>query len=101
MLFLFKTALQIIVLIGRVARKNIHQRDKGLDNLMPNRKDVRNHRTEYLLAEFQDIVKGKMLLPDCNTYGFVSELNELKKDILPILEVPSEAYKYEYIFDTR
>ena len=40
MLFLFKTALQVIVLIERAARKNIDNRDKGLDNFMPNRKDV-------------------------------------------------------------
>ena len=79
LLFLFKTALQIIVLIERAARKNISQRDKGLDNFMPNRKDVRNPKTEYLLAEFQDVVKGEMVLPDGNTYGFVSELNELQK----------------------
>jgi hypothetical protein len=36
-LFFFKTALQMIVLIERVARKNIRERDKGLDNFMPNR----------------------------------------------------------------
>ena len=101
LLFLFKTALQIIVLIERAARKNIRERDKGLDNLMPNRNDVRNPRTEYLLAEFQDIVKGKILLPDGKTYGFVSKLNELQKDILSILEVPNEAYTYEYLFNTR
>ena len=100
LLFLFKIALQIIVLIERSARKNIHERDKGLNNFMPNKKDVRNPRTEYLLAEFQDLVKGEMVLPDGNTYGFVSELNELQKDILSVLEVPSYAYTYEYLFDT-
>jgi len=100
LLFLFKIALQIIVLIERSARKNIHERDKGLNNFMPNKKDVRNPRTEYLLAEFQDLVKGEMVLPDGNTYGFVSDLNKLQKDILSILEVPSYAYTYEYLFDT-
>lgn len=45
-LFLFKIALQIIVLIERTARINIAQRDKGLDNFRPNRKDVRNPKTE-------------------------------------------------------
>ena len=60
-LMLFKTALQIIVLIERTARKNIEERNRGLDNFMPNRKDVRNPRTEYLLSEFQYVVKGNLL----------------------------------------
>ncbi len=68
---------------------------------MPNRKDVRNPRTEYLLAEFQYIVRGEMVLPDKNTYGFVSELNNLQKDILSVLEVPLECFTYEYLFDTQ
>ena len=101
MLFLFKTALQVIVLIERAARKNIGERNKGLDDFMPNRKDVRNPKTEFLLAEFQDIVKGEMVMPDGKAYGFVSELTELQKDILSVLEVPSHAYSYEYLFDTR
>jgi hypothetical protein len=99
-LFLFKIALQVIVLIERAARTNIRERDMGLDNFMPNRKDVRNPKTEYLLAEFQDIVTGEMVLPDGNTYGFVSELNELQKDILSILQVPNEVFTYKFLFDT-
>jgi len=97
-LLLFKIALQIIVLIERNARKNINQRDKGLDNFMPNKKDVRNPRTEYLFAEFENIVSGVMTLPDGKLYGFVSELNRLQKDILCILEVPETAYSHEYLF---
>ena len=100
-LFLFKIALQLIVLIERAARTSITQRDKGLDNFMPNRKDVRNPRTEYLLAEFQYIVRGKMVLPDKRTYGFVSELNDLQKDILAVLEVPLECFTYEYLFRSQ
>jgi transposase len=100
LLFLFKIALQVIVLIERAARTNIRERDMGLDNFMPNRKDVRNPKTEYLLAEFQDIVTGEMVLPDGNTYGFVSELNELQKDILSILQVPNEVFTYKFLFDT-
>jgi transposase len=99
-LFLFKIALQVIVLIERAARTNIRERDMGLDNFMPNRKDVRNPKTEYLLAEFQDIVTGEMVLPDGNTYGFVSELNELQKDILSILQIPNEVFTYKFLFDT-
>jgi len=99
-LLLFKIALQIVVLIERTARKNIRQRDRGLDGFMPNRKDVRNPRSEYLLKEFEDIVKGQMPLPDGNTYGFVSELNLLQHDILSILSVPSYYYDYQYLFDT-
>ena len=99
-LMLFKIALQMVVLIERSARKNIANRDRGLDGFMPNRKDVRNPRTEYLLKEFEDIVQGQMQLPDGNTYGFVTELNELQKDILSILGVPTHYYKYQYLFDT-
>jgi hypothetical protein len=61
---------------------------------------LRNPKTEYLLAEFQDIVKGEMVLPDGNTYGFVSELNALQKDILSILQVPNEVFTYGFLFDT-
>lgn len=99
LLLLFKIALQVIVLIERTARKNINERDKGLDNFMPNRKDVRNPRTEYLLKEFEFIVKGDMLLPDGKLYGFVSKLNELQSDILSILEVPEERYTYQHLFN--
>ena len=99
-LFLFKIALQIIVLMERNARKEIKHRDKGLDNFMPNRKDVRNPTSEYMLAEFQYIVKGEMTLPDGNSYGFVSELNELQKDILDILGVPIECFTYDHLFGT-
>ncbi len=98
LLLLFKIALQVIVLIERTGRKNINQRDKGLDDFMPNRKDVRNPRTEYLLREFEYIVKGQMVLPDGQSYGFVSQLNYLQQDILSILEVPFECYTYEYLF---
>lgn len=96
-LFLFKIALQIIVLIERNARQNTARRDKGLDNFMPNRKDVRNPKTEYLLSEFQYIVSGQVFLPDGQSYHFVSELNDLQKDILSILEVPLDCYTYQYI----
>jgi transposase len=99
-LMLFKIALQVVVLIERSARKNIDNRDRGLDGLMPNRKDVRNPRTEYMLKEFEDIVQGEIPLPDGNTYGFVTELSELQKDILSILGVPTYYYKYQYLFNT-
>ena len=99
-LLLFKIALQMVVLIERTARKNIRERDYGLDNFMPNRVDVRNPRSEYLLKEFEDIVKGELPLPDGNTYGFVSELNALQRDILAVLEVPLNYYDYRYLFDS-
>ena len=100
MLLLFKFALQIVVLIERNARESIRQRDRGLDDFMPNRKDVRNPRSEYLLKEFEDIVKGDIPLPDGNTYGFVSELNDLQRDILNILGVPLYYYDYQHMFDS-
>ena len=67
---------------------------------MPNRKDVRNPRSEYILKEFEDIVKGEMPLPDGKIYGFVSELNPLQCDILSILEVPDYCYEYQYLFNS-
>jgi len=100
-LMLFKTALQVIVLIERTARRNIEERNKGLDNFMPNRKDVHNPRTEYLLREFQYIVKGDLPLPDEKTYGFVSTLNPLQEDILNLLEVPTHCYSYNYVTNTN
>ena len=100
LLLLFKVALQVIVLIERTARKNIAERDRGLDEFMPNRKDVRNPRTEYLLKEFQYIVLCNILFQNGDVQSFISELNELQKDILNILEVPQECYTYKYLFDT-
>lgn len=99
-LFLFKTALQMLILFERTARNNIDNRDRGLDGFMPNRKDVRNPRSEFILKEFEDIVQGKMQLPDGNSYGFVSELNELQKDILTILDVPLHYYDYQHLIDS-
>ncbi len=100
MLFLFKIALQVVVLIERNARANIENRNRGLDNFMPNKKDVRNPGTEYMLAEFQYIVSGKIPMSGGQVAGFVSELNPLQKDILYILDVPLEYYSYEYLFNT-
>jgi hypothetical protein len=34
---------------------------------MPNRADVLNPRSEYMLKEFEDIVKGELPLLDGNT----------------------------------
>jgi len=99
-LLLFKIALQMVVLIERTARKNITDREHGLDGFMPNRSDVRNPKSEYMLKEFEDIVKGKIPLPDGDTYGFVSELNPLQRDILSILEVPLECYAYTTLADS-
>jgi hypothetical protein len=53
-----------------------------------------------MLKEFEDIVKGQMPLPDGKTYGFVSELNTLQRDILSVLEVPLYYYDYQYLFDS-
>ncbi len=99
-LFLFKIALQVLVLIERSARKNIEKRDKGLDGFMPNKKDVRNPKSEFMLKEFEDIVIGRIKLPDGNHYGFVSELNDLQKDILSILNVPIHYFEYTYLADS-
>ena len=99
-LFLFKIALQVIVLIERTARSNIEARNKGLDNFMPNKKDYRTPKAEYLLQKFEHIVSGTIRLADGNDYGFVSELTDLQRDILTLLEVPKHCYSYAYLFDT-
>lgn len=99
-LFLFKIALQIVVLIERTARQNIERRDRGLDNFMPNRQDVKNPRAEYLLIEFQHVVAGLILMPDGNFHGFVSQLTPLQSDILSILEVPEACFSFHYLFNT-
>lgn len=99
-LFLFKIALQIIVLIERAARQNIRARDKGLDNFMPNKKDYRTPRAEYLLQKFEHVVSGQMCLPNGRSYGFVSKLTDLQSDILAILEVPEHCYSYAWLFDS-
>ena len=73
----------------RNAGANISRRDRGLNDFMPNKKDCRTPKAEYLLQQFEYIVRGEMRLPDGDTaYGFVSEPTELQKDILEILEVP-------------
>jgi len=99
-LFLFKIALQVVVLIERNTRKNIQKRDKGLDDFMPNQKDYRTPKAEYLLQKFEHVVSGSVPLPDGNEYGFVSELTPLQSDILSLLEVPEHCYSYEYLFDS-
>jgi len=90
----------MVVLIERTARSNIEHRDKGLDNFIPNKKDVRNPRTEYMLSEFQYLVHGTIPMPGGCVSGFVSELNQLQKDILCILDVPDKCYSYDYLFNT-
>ncbi|MCP4745945.1 MAG: transposase [Desulfobacteraceae bacterium] len=92
-LFLFKIALQVIVLIERSARKNIKIGDKKLNNFMQNRKDVRNPRTGNLLAEFQYAVSGEIPIPDDNQYGFVSDLTivHVQKNILEVFKPFSNA----------
>ena len=99
-LLLFKVALQVVVLIERAAQKNIRHRDRGLDDFMPNQKDVRNPRAEYLLRAFQYIVMGLVPMPDGSTHGFVSVLEPLQHDILEVLEVPVSCFSYSYLADS-
>jgi len=100
MLFLFKIALQIVSLMERTARGNINDRDKGLNDFMPNKKDIRNPKSEYMLSEFQYIVSGVIPFPGGLASGFVSELNPLQKDILSIMEVPVDYYSYDFLFNS-
>jgi transposase len=99
-LFLFKIALQIIVLMERTARNNIRSRNQGLDDFMPNKKDYRTPKAEYLLQKFEHVVSGQVPLPDGKSYGFVSELSKLQNDILDILGVPAKCYSFPYLFDS-
>jgi len=100
MLFLFKIALQMAVLIERSAREKIKARDKGLDNFLPNRNNVKNPTTENLLAEFKDVVKGIVELPSGETFGFVSKLTDIQKDILTVLGIPQHYFNYAYLFNS-
>lgn len=79
MLFLFKMALQMVVLIERTARDNIDKRDSGLDNFMPNKKDVRNPKTEYMLAEFEFIVSGDVTMPNGTISGVYIRIESFTK----------------------
>lgn len=99
-LFLFKIALQVVVLIERTTRKNIDKRDKGLNDFMPNQKDYRSPKAEYLLQKFEHVVSGSVSFPDGNEYGFISELTPLQSDILSLLDVPEHCYSYKYLFDS-
>lgn len=99
-LLLLKIALQLIILMERTARNNVRVRDKGLDNFMPNRKDVRNPKAEFMLKLFEYVVCGILNLPDGKSAGFVSELTPLQRDIPAILEVPDHFYSYDYLFNT-
>ncbi len=100
MLFLFKIALQMAVLIERSAREKIKARDKGLDNFLPNRNNVKNPTMENLLAEFKDVVKGIIELPTGETFGFVSKLTDIQKDILTVLGIPQHYFNYAYLFNS-
>jgi len=99
-LFLFKLVLQLLVVIERTARLNIARRDHGLDQFRPNRDDVRNPTSEYLLNEFQYVVKGTIAFPDGQHYTFISELNRLQRDILALLEVPLACFTAHYLFNS-
>ena len=96
-LFLLKIALQILVLLERTARQNLTKRQTGLNNFRPNRQDVRNPRAEALLKEFQYLVTGEMVFPDGRRRGVISDLTDLQKDILVLLEVPLIWFTYDYL----
>lgn len=99
-LFLFKIVLQLLVLIERTARKNIASRDKGLDQFLPNRKDVRNPTAEAILKEFQHVVTGTVTLPDGTCWCFVSELTALQRELLELLEVPFDSFTVKSLFSS-
>lgn len=97
-LFLFKIVLQLLVLMERTARKNIVERDRGLDHLLPNRKDVRNPTAEAILKEFQYLAVGTVTLPDGSSWNFVSELTALQRELLELLEVPVDRFTVKALF---
>jgi hypothetical protein len=73
---------------------------RGLDQLMPNRKDVRNPKAESLLAAFKYIVHGRILLNDGSVHGFISQLTSSQKNILAIVEVSTDYFSHGFLFDT-
>jgi hypothetical protein len=64
---------------------------------MPNKKDYRTPKAEYLLQKFEFVVVGRMPLADGKIYGFVSELNDVQNDILDILEVPAQCFSPQFL----
>ncbi|MCP4398819.1 MAG: IS1634 family transposase [bacterium] len=99
-LFLFKIVLQLLVLIERTVRQNIASRDRGLDQFLPNRKDVRNPTAESILKEFQYVVTGTITLPDGTSWNFVSELTVLQRELLELLDVPLDSFTVKALFNS-
>jgi transposase len=99
-LFLFKIVLQVLVLIERTVRQNIVSRERGLEQFLPNRKDVRNPTAEAILKQFQHVVVGTITLPDGTSWTFVSELTALQQDLLKLLEVPLTAFTVTALFNS-
>lgn len=97
-LFLFKIVLQLLVLIERTVRENIASRDRGLDQFLPNRKDVRNPTAEAILKEFQHLVAGTITLPDGTSWTFVSELTALQQELLELLDIPLDSFTVKTLF---
>jgi transposase len=97
-LFLFKIVLQLLVLIERTVRQNIASRDRGLEQFLPNRKDVRNPTAEAILKEFQHLVTGTVTLPDGTSWTFVSELTALQRELLELLDVPLDSFTVKALF---
>jgi transposase len=99
-LFLFKIVLQLLVLIERTVRQNITSREKGLDDFLPNRQDVRNPTAEAILKTFQHLVAGTVTLPDGTSWNFVSELTALQQDLLELLDVPITSFTVKALFNS-
>jgi hypothetical protein len=78
------------------AREQIKTRNKGLDNFMPSRKNVKNPTTENLLAEFKDVIE----LPSGEKFGFVSKLKNIQKDILEVLGIHEHYFNYGFLFNS-
>ena len=97
-LFLFKIVLQLLVLMERTVKKNIVTRDRGLEQLLPNRQDVRNPTAEVILKEFQYLAVGTVTLPDRTSWNFVSELTALQRELLELLEVPLDRFTVKALF---
>lgn len=97
-LFLFKIVLHLLVLMERTVRKNIADRDRGLDHFRPNRKDGRNPTAEAILKEFQYLAVGTVTLPDGSSWNFVSELTALQRDLLELLEIPMDRLTVKTLF---
>lgn len=96
MMFVVTLALQLYTLINREIANALLKRDKPLVGLMPNNIQSWRPQTNFLLLAFKNIQLISVELGDKNK-TYVTSLNDLQKEILSLLSVPSYLYGKEAI----